>query len=69
MNITFLFIDKIHDLVSRIETCLVLPSTTNPINSTARDLDGVSSNPQNNHHNDAKPPKIEIPKLNGKLIE
>ena len=69
MNSTFLFNDKIYNLVSRIETCLALPSTTNPTNSNAGDLDSVSSNSQNNNYIDAKLPKIEIPKLNGKPIE
>ena len=69
MNSTFLFNDKIHDLVSRIETCSSLPSTTNPTISSTSDLDSISSNPQNNNHIDAKPPKIEIPKFNGKSIE
>ena len=66
MNSTFLFNDKIHDLVSRIETCLALPSTTNPTISNASDLGSVSSNPQNNNH---QLPKIKISKFNGKPIE
>ena len=69
MNSTFLFNDKIHDLLPRIETCLSLPSTNNPIITNASDLDSVSSNPQNNNHIDAKLPEIEIPKFNGKPIE
>ena len=69
VNSTFLFNDKIHDLVSRIETCLALPSITNPTNSNASDLDSLSSNLQNNHHIDANIPKIEIPKFNCKLTE
>ena len=69
MNITFFISDKIHDLVTRIETCLALPSTTNPANSNASDLDSASSNQQNNNHIHAKLPKIEIPKFNGKPIE
>ena len=47
INSTFLFNDKIHNLVSRTETCLALPSTTNPIIPNASDSDNVSSNPQN----------------------
>ena len=47
-------------LVSRIETYLALQSTTNPTNSNVSDLDGASSNPQNNNHIDDKIPKIEI---------
>ena len=69
MNSTFLFNDKIHDLLSRIETCLSLPSTTNPTITNASDLDSVSSNPQNNNHVDAKLPKIDISKFNDKPIE
>ena len=69
MNNTSLFNHKIYDLVSRIEICLPLPSTTNSANSSAGDLDTVSYNPQNNHDIDAKLPKIEIPKFNGKLNE
>ena len=69
MNSTFLFNCKIHDLLSRIETSLFLPSTTNPTITNASDLDSVSSNPQNNSHVDAKLPKIEISKFNGKPIE
>ena len=69
MKSTFLFNDKTCDLVSRIQTCLALPSATNSTNSNASDLDKVSSNPQNNHHIEAKPSKIEIPKFNSKLIE
>ena len=69
MNSTFLFNDKVYDLVSRIETCLTLPSTTNPTISNASDLESVSSNPQNNNHIDAKLPRIEIPKFNSKQIE
>ena len=69
MNSTFLFNDKIHDLVSTIETCLALPSTTNPTISNASDLGSVSSNPQNNNHVVAKLSKIEIRKFNGKPIE
>ena len=69
MSSTFLFNDKIHNLLSRIETCLTLPSTTNPTISNASDLDNVSSNPQNNNHTDVKLPKIEVPKFNGKPIE
>ena len=69
MNSTFLFNDKIRDLVSRIETCLALPSTINPTSSNGSDLDSVSSNPQNNNHIDVKLPKIEIPKFSGKPIE
>ena len=69
MSSTFLFNDKIHNLVSRIETCLSLPSTTNPTISNASDLDSVSSNPQNSNLTDVKLPKIEIPKFNGKPIE
>ena len=42
---TFLFNDKINDLVSRIETCLALPSSTKSTNAIASDLDSVSSNP------------------------
>ena len=53
MNSIFLFNDKIHNLVSRMETCLALPSTTNSTNSNAG-ADSVSFNPQNNHHTDAK---------------
>ena len=60
-NSTILFNDKIINLGSRIETCLTLPSTTNPTISNASDVDSVSSNPQNNNHIDAKLPKIEIP--------
>ena len=69
MNSTFLFIDKIHDLLSRIEACLSLPSTTNPTITNASDLHSVSSNPQNNNLIDAKLPTIEIPKFDGKAIE
>ena len=69
MNSPFLFNDKIHDLLSRIETCLSLPSTTNPTITNASDLNSVSSNPQNNNHIDVKLSKIEIPKFNGKPIE
>ena len=69
MNSTFLFNDKIHDLLSNIETCLSLSSATNPTITNASDLDSVSSNPQNNNHIDAKLPKIELPKFNGKPIE
>ena len=69
MNSTFLFNDKVYDLVSRIETCLTLPSTTNPTISNASDLESVSSNPQNNNHIDAKLPRIEIPKFNSKQVE
>ena len=70
MNSTFLFNDKIHDLLSNIETCLSLSSATNPtITNASSGLDSVSSNPQNNNHIDAKLPKIEIPKFNGKPIE
>ena len=69
MNSTFLFNDKIHDLLSNIETCLSLSSATNPTITNASDLDSVSSNPQNNNHIDAKLPEIEIPKVNGKPIE
>ena len=69
MSSTFLFNDKIHNLVSRIETCLSLPSTTNPTISNASDLNSVSSNPQNSNLTDVKLPKIEIPKFNGKPIE
>ena len=69
MNSTFLFHDKVYDLVSRIETCLTLPSTTNPTISNASDLESVSSNPQNNNHIDAKLPRIEIPKFNSKQVE
>ena len=47
INSTFLFNDKIHNLVSRIKACLALPSTTNPTILNARDSDNVSSNPQN----------------------
>ena len=64
MNRTFLFNDKIHDLLSRIET-----STANPTISNASDLDSVSSKPQNNNHMDAKLTKIQIPKFNSKPIE
>ena len=39
---TFLLNEKIHDLVSRIATCLTLPSTRNLTNSN--DLDSTSSN-------------------------
>ena len=49
MNSTFSFNDKIHDLVSRIETCLALPCTINPTISNISDLDSVSSNAQNNN--------------------
>ena len=45
MNSIFLFNDKTHKLVSGIETSLTLPSTTNPTNSNASDLDSVSPNP------------------------
>ena len=69
MNSTFLFHDKVYDLVSRTETCLTLPSTTNPTISNASDLESVFSNPQNNNHIDAKFPRIEIPKFNSKQIE
>ena len=69
MNSTFLFNDKIHDILSRIETCFSLPSTTNPTIPNASDLDTASSSPQNNNHIDAKRPKLEIPKFNGKPIE
>ena len=69
MNSTFLFNGKIHDLLSRIEICLSLPSTTNPIIPNASDLDTTSSSPQNNNHIDAKLPKLEIPKFNGKTID
>ena len=69
MTSTFLFNDKIHDLLSRIETCLSLSSATNPTITNASGLDSVSSNPQNNNHIDAKLPKIEIPKFNRKPIE
>ena len=47
INSTFLFNDKINNLVSRIKACLALPSTTNPTILNARDSDNVSSNPQN----------------------
>ena len=47
INSTFLFDDKIHNLVSRIKTFLALPSTTNPTIPNASDSDNVSSNPQN----------------------
>lgn len=50
---------RIHDLVSRIETCLALPSTTNSTNFSASDLYNPSSNPQNNHHIAAKLSKID----------
>ena len=69
MNSTFLFSDKIHALVSRIETSLALPSALNSTNSNASDLDDVSSSPQNNHHIDPKLSKIEIAKFHGKPIE
>ena len=69
MNSTFLSNDKIHDLLSRIETCFSLPSTTNPTITNASDLDSVSFNPQNNNHIDAKLPKIEIPKFSSKPTE
>ena len=69
MNSTFFFNDKIHDLLSRIETCLSLSSATNPTIINTSDLDSVSSNPQKNNHIDAKLPKTEIPKFNGKPIE
>ena len=69
MNGTFFFNDKIHDLLSRIETCLSLSSATNPTIINTSDLDSVSSNPQKNNHIDAKLPKTEIPKFNGKPIE
>ena len=70
MNSTILFNDKIHDLLLRTETCLSLSSATNPtITNASSGLDSVSSNPQNNNHIDAKLPKIEIPKFNGKPIE
>ena len=49
MNSTFSFNDKIHDLVSRIETCLALPCTIDPTISNISDLDSVSSNAQNNN--------------------
>ena len=68
MNITFLFTDKIHDSVSRIETWLALPSTANSTNSNASNLDSVSSNPKHNHHINAKLLKVEIPKCNGKPL-
>ena len=68
MNSIF-FNDNIHDLLSRIETCFSLPSTTNPTITNASDLNSVSSNPQNNNHIDVKLAKIEIPKFNGKPIE
>ena len=66
MNSTFLFTDKIHDSVSRIETWLALPSTANSTNSNASNLDSVSSNPKHKHHINAKLLKVEIPKCNGK---
>ena len=69
MNSTFSFNDKIHDLLSKIETCLSLPTTTNPLINNASELDSVSSKPQNNNHIDAKLPKIAIPKFNGKPTE
>ena len=69
MNSTILFNDKIHNLLLRTETCLSLSSATNPTITNASDLDSVSSNPQNNSHVDAKLPKIEISKFNGKPIE
>ena len=68
-SLEFLLNDEIHNLVSMIQTCLALPSTTDPTNSNGSDLDSVSSNPNNNHHIDAKLPKIKIPKFNGKPIE
>ena len=46
MNSTFLFNDKLHDLLSKIETCPALLYITNPTNSNANDLESVSSNPQ-----------------------
>ena len=63
------FDNKIHDSVSRIETCLALPSATNSTNSNASYLDGVSSNPKHSHHFDAKLPKVDKLKFNGKPIE
>ena len=68
MNSNFLFIDKIHDSVSRIETWLALPSTANSTNSNASNLDSVSSNPKHNHYINAKLLKVEIPKCNGKPL-
>ena len=73
MNSTLLFNDKKHDSVSRIKTCLALPPTTNPTISNAKDLNSVSSNPQNNNHIVAKLPKIENPsltinRLSGKVL-
>ena len=69
MNSTFFYLIIKCDLVSRTKTSLALPSTTNPTNSNASDLDSVPSNSHNNHHIDAKLPKTEIPKFNGKPIE
>ena len=69
MNSAFLFSARIHDLVSRIETSLALPSTTNSTNFSASDLYNASCNRQNNHHIAAKLSKIEIPKFHGKPVE
>ena len=44
-------------------------TTTNPTISNASDFDSASSNPQNKNHIDAKLPKKETPKFNGKPIE
>ena len=69
MNSTFLFNDKIHDLLSRIEVYLSLSSTTNPTITNTSHLYSLSYNPQNNNHIDAKLPKIERPNFNSKPIE
>ena len=44
-------------------------TTTNPTISNASDFDSASFNPQNKNHIDAKLPKKETPKFNGKPIE
>ena len=51
-----------------IKYTIALPSTTNSTNSNASDLNSVSFNPQNNHHIDAKLPKLEINQLSDKFL-
>ena len=51
-----------------IKYTIALPSTTNSTNSNASDLNSVSFNPQNNHHIDAKLPKLEINQLSDKVF-
>ena len=51
-----------------IKYTIALPSTANSTNSNASDLNSVSFNPQNNHHIDAKLPKLEINQLSDKVF-